>query len=129
MQRHRTAALSRRALADAPKLQETDSTAQAFGYKTDAAKVDKAKYARYAAGQDCSNCTFYQGKPTDAFAPCPIVWRAAWPALLSLAACVPIYLPPHPMFRTATGVRPGKPACAHEPTRLPVGGKLRDVGS
>lgn len=54
-----TVALSRHALADAPKLQETNSTAQAFGYKSDAAKVDKAKYARYAAGQDCSNCTFY----------------------------------------------------------------------
>jgi High potential iron-sulfur protein len=65
-------ALSRQALADAPKLTESDPTAQALGYKEDATKVDKAKYAKYAAGQVCSNCQFYQGKATDAFAPCPM---------------------------------------------------------
>jgi hypothetical protein len=63
---------SRTAFADAPKVDEGDPTAQALGYKADASKVDKAKYAKYAAGQDCSNCQFYQGKPTDAFAPCPM---------------------------------------------------------
>jgi hypothetical protein len=63
---------SRVALADAPKVDENDPTAQALGYKSDASKVDKAKYAKYAAGQDCGNCQFYQGKPTDAFAPCPM---------------------------------------------------------
>jgi hypothetical protein len=63
---------SRQALADAPKVAESDPTAQALGYKEDATKVDKAKYAKYAAGQDCSNCSFYQGKATDAYAPCPM---------------------------------------------------------
>ena len=64
---------SRAALAaDAPKVPESDPTAQALGYKEDASKVDKAKYAKYAAGQDCGNCQFYQGKPTDAYAPCPM---------------------------------------------------------
>jgi hypothetical protein len=63
---------SRQALADAPKVTETDPTAQALGYKMDATKVDKAKYPKYAAGQECSNCQFFQGKPTDAFAPCPM---------------------------------------------------------
>jgi High potential iron-sulfur protein len=63
-------ALSREALADAPKVAESDPTAQALGYKMDATKVDKAKYAKYAAGEACGNCSFYQGKPTDAFAPC-----------------------------------------------------------
>jgi hypothetical protein len=67
-----TAALSRQAFADAPKASESDPTAQALGYKADASKVDKAKFAKYAAGQDCSNCTFYQGKATDAWAPCPM---------------------------------------------------------
>lgn len=67
-----TLALSRQAFADAPKAAESDPTSQALGYKLDAAKVDKAKFAKYAAGQDCSNCTFYQGKATDAFAPCPM---------------------------------------------------------
>jgi hypothetical protein len=65
-------ALSREALADAPKVAENDPTAQALGYKMDATKVDKAKFAKYTAGEDCSNCSFYQGKPADAFAPCPM---------------------------------------------------------
>src|ERR1700738_4303329 len=67
-----TLALSRQAFADAPKVAEADPTAQALGYKADATQVDKAKYAKYAAGQDCANCSFYQGKPTDAYAPCPM---------------------------------------------------------
>jgi hypothetical protein len=65
-------ALTRLAFADSPKVSETDATAQALGYKADATKVDKAKYAKYAAGQICGNCTFYQGKARDAFAPCPM---------------------------------------------------------
>jgi hypothetical protein len=65
-------ALSREALADAPKVTESDPTAQALGYKMDATKVDKAKFAKYAAGEECDNCSFYQGKSTDAFAPCPM---------------------------------------------------------
>jgi hypothetical protein len=65
-------ALSRQALADAPKVPETDPTAQALGYKADATKVDKAKFAKYAAGQDCGNCSFFQGKSTDAFGGCPM---------------------------------------------------------
>lgn len=41
-------------------LQETDAQAVALGYKADATKVDKAKYAKYQAGQVCSNCNFYK---------------------------------------------------------------------
>ena len=68
-----TLALSRQAFAaEAAKVAETDPTAVALGYKHDATKVDKAKYAKYAAGQDCSNCSFYQGKATDPWAPCPM---------------------------------------------------------
>jgi hypothetical protein len=68
-----TLALSRQAaFADAPKVTEADPTAQALGYKEDATKVDKAKWAKYAAGQDCGNCSFYQGKAGDAWAPCPM---------------------------------------------------------
>ena len=65
-------ALSRIAFADEARVAESDSTARALGYSTDATKVDKAKYAKYTAGQVCSNCTFYQGKSNDAFAPCPM---------------------------------------------------------
>lgn len=65
-------ALSRQAFAEAPKVAESDPTAQALGYKEDASKVDKAKFAKYAPGQDCGNCSFYQGKASDPYAPCPM---------------------------------------------------------
>ena len=70
-----------------PQLDEKDPTAQSLGYKHDATKADKAKFKQYAAGQTCANCQFYQGKPTDAWAPCPIFagkqvngkgWCSAW---------------------------------------------------
>jgi High potential iron-sulfur protein len=67
-----TFALSRQAFADAPKVAETDPTAQALGYKADASKVDKAKFAKFAAGQSCGNCSFFQGKATDAYGACPM---------------------------------------------------------
>jgi hypothetical protein len=65
-------ALSREAFADAPKLTESDPTAQALGYKADATQVDKTKFTKYTAGESCSNCQFFQGKPGDAFGPCPM---------------------------------------------------------
>ncbi|MGF6753034.1 high-potential iron-sulfur protein [Paraburkholderia sp. GAS334] len=65
-------ALSRQAFADAPKVSESDPTAQALGYKTNASKVDKAKFPKYAAGQDCGNCSLYQGKASDPYAGCPM---------------------------------------------------------
>jgi hypothetical protein len=41
-------------------------------YKADATKVDKAKQPKYAAGQQCSNCSLFQGKPADAAGGCPL---------------------------------------------------------
>jgi hypothetical protein len=61
-----------RSRADPTSVSETDPTAQALGYKTDATKVDKTKYPKYVAGQVCSNCQLYQGKPGAATGPCPI---------------------------------------------------------
>ncbi len=55
-----------------PQLDEKDPMAQALGYIHDATKVDKAKFKQYAAGQTCVNCQQYQGKPSDAWAPCTI---------------------------------------------------------
>jgi len=54
------------------QLDENDPTAQSLGYKNDATKADKAKYPKYAAGQACVNCQVYQGKPGEAWGPCPI---------------------------------------------------------
>jgi len=51
---------------------DTDPQAAALGYKSDATKVDKAKYAKYAAGQECDNCALYQGKAGSAAGGCPL---------------------------------------------------------
>jgi hypothetical protein len=75
------------AAAQVPLLQETDPQAIALGYKSDASRVDKAKFPRYAAGQMCANCTLYRGKPSDPSALCPLfqdrqvaatAWCSAW---------------------------------------------------
>jgi High potential iron-sulfur protein len=60
------------ASAAAPTLTEADPQAVALGYKADATKVDKAKFPQYAAGAQCNGCNFYQGKATDAMAPCQL---------------------------------------------------------
>jgi hypothetical protein len=67
-----TAVLSNESLADAAVLSESDPTAQALGYKTNASQVDKAKYPKYQTGQVCANCQLYLGKPGSANGPCPI---------------------------------------------------------
>ncbi len=73
--------------AAAPVLSEADPQAVALGYKADGTKVDKAKYPQHAAGQSCSGCNFYQGKPTEAMAACQLFagkqvaakgWCTAW---------------------------------------------------
>lgn len=56
----------------AEAVKETDPQAVGLGYKIDGTKVDKAKFPKYAAGQICSNCVLYQGKPTDAAGGCAI---------------------------------------------------------
>ncbi len=68
-------------------VQETDPQAAALGYKSDAAKADKVKFPKYAAGQHCANCALYQGKPADTAGACPLfagkqvaakAWCSAW---------------------------------------------------
>lgn len=59
-------------LAFAADLDPKDPQAAALGYVTDATKVDKAKFPKYAAGQDCASCQLYQGKPGEASGPCPL---------------------------------------------------------
>jgi High potential iron-sulfur protein len=60
------------AQAGGPVLSEADPQAVALGYKADNTKVDKTKYPQHADGQMCSGCNFFQGKPTDAMAPCQL---------------------------------------------------------
>ena len=73
--------------ADAKVVDPADPTAQQLGYVTDASKVDKAKYPKYAAGQDCANCALFQGAAGAAQGPCPLYqnrlveakgWCSAW---------------------------------------------------
>jgi len=68
----------------APLVDPKDPQAQALGYTADATKVDKAKYPKYAPGQNCAGCALYQGKPSDKSAPCPLY---AGKAVLSNAWC------------------------------------------
>jgi len=64
-----------------------DPQAVALGYVSDAASADAKKYPKYAAGQMCSTCALYQGKPGDAAGACPLFagkqvaakgWCSAW---------------------------------------------------
>ena len=58
--------------AAAPHLSESDPTAKALGYTEDASKVDKTKFPAFKPGAHCATCNFFQGKATDAYAPCQI---------------------------------------------------------
>ena len=58
--------------AQAAMVAETDPVAVSLGYKADASKVDIAKFPKFAAGQQCNNCTLFQGKATDAAGLCPL---------------------------------------------------------
>ena len=69
------------AQAQAPKLVDPkDPQAAALGYAPDAAKVDKAHFPKYAAGQSCGNCALYQGAAGSASGACPIYGGKSVPA-------------------------------------------------
>ena len=53
-------------------IDEKDPQAAALGYKADATKVVKAKFPKYATGQNCGNCALYQGKAGSAAGGCPL---------------------------------------------------------
>ncbi len=64
--------LSASAFAAIPLVDEKDPAAAGLGYNADASKVDKAKFPKFAAGQNCANCALYQGKAGDAAGGCPL---------------------------------------------------------
>jgi len=81
------ALIAGRAMAQGAMVAETDAQATALGYKADGSKVDKVKYPKYAASQQCSGCAMYQGKPGDASGGCVFFpgkqvaangWCSAW---------------------------------------------------
>jgi hypothetical protein len=81
------AATGRVAYAQSARLAEADPQAVALGYRHDTGKVDKAKYPKHAATQNCANCALYQGKAGEKWGGCPIFpgkqvsangWCSAW---------------------------------------------------
>ena len=58
--------------AGAAEVDPKDPQAVALGYVSDASKADKAKYPKFAAGQNCATCQLYQGKAGDASGGCPL---------------------------------------------------------
>lgn len=75
------------ARAATPLVDPKDPQAVALGYTLDAAKADKARYPKFAAGQACGNCALYQGKAGEPSGPCPLyagkavlakAWCSAW---------------------------------------------------
>ena len=48
-------------VATGPLVDEKDAQAVGLGYVAVATKADKAKFPKYADGQQCSNCALYQG--------------------------------------------------------------------
>ena len=66
-----TLALNSKVQAQA-MVDEADPQAAALGYKADAAKIDKAKYAKYAAPQACNGCALYQGIASSATGGCAL---------------------------------------------------------
>ena len=66
---------------------EKDPQAAALGYVAEAKRVDTKKFPKFAAGQNCTNCALYQGKPADKAGGCPLFagkqvagagWCSAW---------------------------------------------------
>jgi len=86
-----TLAASGAALATGAQAQalvdEKDAQAAALGYVSDAKRVDVKKYPKFASGQNCANCSLYQGKTADKAGGCPLFagkqvtaagWCSAW---------------------------------------------------
>lgn len=69
-----------------PLVDEKEPQAVALSYVNDTTKIDKTKFPKYEAGQQCSNCSLYQGAAA-AQGPCPLfpgkhvaskAWCSAW---------------------------------------------------
>ena len=58
-------------VAAGPMVEETEPTAVALSYVSDAARVDKTRHTKFADGQACGNCQLYQGAAAET-GPCPL---------------------------------------------------------
>jgi hypothetical protein len=55
-----------------PRLSESDPLAVKLGYRHDATKVDKKKFANWQPRKDCDDCLHYEGRKGQAWGPCTI---------------------------------------------------------
>jgi outer membrane biosynthesis protein TonB len=60
------------ASGEMPRVDLNDPTAQALGYKHDAANVDASKYPDRDPAHRCANCILYQGAPGDEWGGCSL---------------------------------------------------------
>ena len=58
--------------ATAALVDEKEPAAVALGYVAVDSRADTTRYKNHAAGQACSNCALYGGKPGDATGSCPL---------------------------------------------------------
>ncbi len=55
---------------DKPKILETDAYPKSMGFKVDTNNVDKVKFPKHTAEQNCSKCQLFSGKPGEEYGPC-----------------------------------------------------------
>jgi len=76
-----------RGFAQPAMVDEKDPQAVALGYVHDTTKADTKKFPKHSVDQKCSGCQLFQGKATDAKAPCTLFsgklvagngWCSAW---------------------------------------------------
>ena len=61
------------ALAAPTKVDEADPKAASLGYRNDSNQVDKTRFPTHSAGEKCSGCMAWLGKPSDAWAECDLM--------------------------------------------------------
>jgi hypothetical protein len=61
------------ARAAAKKIDENEPKAQSLGYRNDSTQVDKKRFPKHGAGEKCSGCMAWLGKPSDAWAECDLL--------------------------------------------------------
>ena len=58
--------------AESARLDESDPTAAALGYRKDTTQVDAAKYPQHKPTQICADCRYFQAKGQSEWGPCSI---------------------------------------------------------
>lgn len=66
-------ACGRTALAAPKKVEESEPKAASLGYRHDSSQVDKKRFPKHGAGERCTGCMAWLGKPSDAWAECDLM--------------------------------------------------------